>query len=649
MTSTVLNTSTARAVISPKLPIGVGTMYKQPAKMLSPLYTAPMTLTAFLSAAHPLQLLQGLWLIRGPGVVRGLLLAAVLLLSACGSTPPKQTGPLPKDSGSGETAVTLPDASQQVIDTSVRNKLLTLAKREGTLTARAARDQLLAEGVDPTTLTVVDSDIAWLEGDTDKADTLLNSIRSVDAASRDLLLTEKYRRALLRYDTVEALTLAYQRLQLHTGDSTLNRQVLIDTLWSALMRIDSASLRRLQQSAKDPEWRGWLALRMAYTGHGLPADQSSREAVSNWLKQYPNHPGASTPPSGLVAWLNTQPPSTIGVILPLSGRLASVGEALLEGVIEGFFTTYPTLATRPKLITIDSNAISDPIQAYQRAREQGADLIVGPLTKSQVQQLGMMPARDVPVIALNRPDGLLASEVNNWSALSLAPEDEAAQLAQLAFGRGHRRALVIRPNNDWGRRMEAALVQQWRNEGGVVVDTLTLANTPSLSEQVSKLVGGYASEARVRRIEAAFEAPVEARPRRRQDFDSVFMLLQTPDDARTLRPLLVFHYSGDVAVFAPSSVHSGQQLVQNRDLNDVTFLETPAVLNASSVDRFTRLKALGLDAIKFSHHWQQAEQGSLPLTLGSTGLLTRQSNGDVQRELIPTEFAGDNIRPLPLP
>jgi len=127
------------------------------------------------------------------------------------------------------------------------------------------------------------------------------------------------------------------------------------------------------------------------------------------------------------------------------------------------------------------------------------------------------------------------------------------------------------------------------------------------------------------------------------------MLLQTPDDARTLRPLLVFHYSGDVAVFAPSSVHSGQQRVQNRDLNDVIFLEIPAVLYASKVDRFTRLKALGYDAMKLSHHWSQAEQGSLPLVLGNTGLLTRQANGDVKRELIPTEFAGDKVRPLRLP
>lgn len=581
--------------------------------------------------------------------MKALALTATLLLSACGTTAPKQPGPLPSDAGSGEAAVTLPGASQQIIDTRVRNELLALAKREGTLTARAARDQLLVDGVDPTTLTVIDADIAWLEGDTDRADALLNSISSVDAASRDLLLSEKYRRATLRYDTVGALTLAYQRLQVHSGASTPDRQTRVDTLWSALMRVDDASIKRLQQRATNTDWHDWLTLRLAYAGTDLAAEQSNREAVGNWLKQYPNHPGAKTPPSGLVAWLNTQPPSTIGVILPLSGRLAAVGQALLDGVVEGFFSTYPAVETRPNLITIDSNTIGGVAEAYQRVREQGADFIIGPLTKSQVQQLGMMPTRDVPVIALNRPDGLLTSEINQWSALSLAPEDEATQLAQLAFGRGHRRAMVIRPNNDWGRRMEAALVQQWRNEGGVVVDTLMLADTPSLSEQVSKLVGGYASEARVRRIEAAFEAPVEARPRRRQDFDSVFMLLQTPDDARALRPLLVFHYSGDVAVFAPSSIHSGQQLLQNRDLNDVIFLETPAVLNASHVDRFTRLKALGFDAMKLSHHWQQAEQAVLPLTLGSTGRLTRQRNGDIQRELVPTEFAGDTVRPLRLP
>ena len=127
------------------------------------------------------------------------------------------------------------------------------------------------------------------------------------------------------------------------------------------------------------------------------------------------------------------------------------------------------------------------------------------------------------------------------------------------------------------------------------------------------------------------------------------MLLQTPDEARSLRPLLVFHYSGDVAVYAPSSIHSGQQLVQNRDLNDVIFVEVPAVLNASKVDRFTRLKALGHDAMRLSDHWRQAEDEALPLLRGQTGLLTRHPGGNVTRELIPAEFAGDNARPIRLP
>jgi len=640
--STALSTSTARAVISPKLPIGVGTMYKQPAKMLSPIYTARMTLTAHLPTAHPLRLFQGA------------ALAAALLLSACGATPPKPNSTLPNDSGSGEINVTLPEASRQVIDINVRNTLLALAKRDGTLAARAMRDALLLEGVDTTTLTFIDADIAWLEGDTAKADKLLNSIRSINRASRDVVLTEKYRRALVRSDAIGAVSLAYERLQLHTNARPKDRQALIDNVWSALMRLDQATIEQLKQREGSADWRGWLTLRSIYQSstfqtnkHNAPAN--SRETVIAWLKQNTNHSAAITPPSGLLAWLETQPPATIAVLLPLSDKLASVGEALLEGVIEGLFDTYPSLDTRPTLITLDSNAFSNSVEAYKSARARGADLVIGPLTKSQVQQLGMMPTRDIPVIALNRPDGLVAGETNRWSALSLAPEDEAAQLAQLAFGRGHRRAVVIRPDTDWGRRMEAALHHTWRAEGGVLVDTLVLRNEPSLSEQVSKLVGGYASEARVRAVEAAFDAPVEARPRRRQDFDSVFMLLQTPDDARTLRPLLVFHYSGDVAVFAPSSVHSGQQRVQNRDLNDVIFLEIPAVLYASKVDRFTRLKALGYDAMKLSHHWSQAEQGSLPLVLGNTGLLTRQANGDVKRELIPTEFAGDKARPLRLP
>ena len=69
---------------------------------------------------------------------------------------------------------------------------------------------------------------------------------------------------------------------------------------------------------------------------------------------------------------------------------------------------------------------------------------------------------------------------------------------------------------------------------------------------------------------------MESRPRRRQDFDGIFLLAPDPDTARRLRPLLVYHYAGDIPVYASSAVVNDQGKTQNRDLNGLIVLEIPA-------------------------------------------------------------------------
>ena len=104
--------------------------------------------------------------------------------------------------------------------------------------------------------------------------------------------------------------------------------------------------------------------------------------------------------------------------------------------------------------------------------------------------------------------------------------------------------------------MEVALNEVWRGIGGVTASTLTLEDTTAISEQIGSSAGSVASERRIQMLEAAFEAPVASRPRRRQDFDVIFLLASDPAQARRLRPLLIYHYSGDVPVYSSSAVYN---------------------------------------------------------------------------------------------
>ena len=595
--------------------------------MATPLYTATMTLR-FKTQSIRCQLA-----LRGVGVV------TVALLAGCASAPGDKGNSARSTIDPTEIPAPLPASPEQALDFEARNTVLNTAFSDGTLAARAERNTLLIKGIDAFTASFIESDIAWLEGERKKANVLLDGLTSTDPKSYDTLLAERQKRASQQSLWLKSARLAHQRLQLARDITT--QAGLKNILWSQLMQLDDDQLRAALRRSGTGDWRDWLALLQAY--------REDRGSVNRWLASHKNHSALNPLPSGLSEWLNTETPNTVAVLLPLSGKLASVGLAVLEGTIDNLYRTYPNPNERPQLLTIDTDEYSDAVSAYQSAVDRGAELVIGPLTKSQAQVLGNLPQRPIPIIALNRPEALTPRQAENWLSLSLAPEDEARQVARIAFGQGLRRSVIIRPDNDWGRRMEAALQQTWRQLGGTVRGSVALTATTPASEQISRAVGAFASEARIKTAERAFETPVEARARRYEDFDSLFLLTQTPDEARSIRPLLVFHYSGDIPVFSPSSIYSGQQQLQNRDLNDVIFVETPAIINSSETDRFTRLKALGHDAVLLLDHWQQALHTQTPFAWGDTGLLSRLPNGEVTRELIPVEFAGDKVRRLRLP
>jgi len=320
-----------------------------------------------------------------------------------------------------------------------------------------------------------------------------------------------------------------------------------------------------------------------------------------------------------------------------------------DGVLEAFFETYPDPRDRPQLFAVDTEGYADTLTAYRDAEVRQADIVIGPLTKTDAALLRDAPNRSLPVIALNRPESSTQRGPGNWISLSLAPEDEARQLAQIAFGNGQRRALIIQPSSDWGGRMEAALSQRWRELGGTLVEKLIVQAEPSESEQISEAVGAFQSEARIKSFEDAFDAPVEARPRRRQDFDVVFLLAPDVATARRLRPLLVYHYTADVPVYASSAVANSDKGSQNRDLNELVVLEIPALASGAKISQGLRLKALGKDAVQLVDHWSQLSSTDSTFLRADTGILSTTQSGNIERELIPAVFEGGSLQPLALP
>jgi outer membrane PBP1 activator LpoA protein len=263
------------------------------------------------------------------------------------------------------------------------------------------------------------------------------------------------------------------------------------------------------------------------------------------------------------------------------------------------------------------------------------------------------------VLALNRLDGAgaLAPGSSALVQFALAPEDEARDIASLAFGAGARNALLMRPQGDWGSKVAQALTERWGELGGTIANSVTYSGREDYSATVKEALDIPASEQRAQAVRELLATNIEFNARRRQDVDVIFLLSGNGAEARSLKPLLAFHYAGSVPVYATSSIYSGVADPRDRDLDDINFVETPWLLGENpqlknaivagrtGTDSYSRLNALGADAFLVQSQFRQLQGGADALFRGNTGLLTMDPQLHIQRELVLTTFEEGAIKP----
>ena len=514
-----------------------------------------------------------------------------------------------------------------------------IVSERGWLFALAELEALEPALISTETEQFIRSQLLWLKGDTETANALLNQILASDEDELDLLLAERQRRAVDKGDSITAAKLALDRLRLTRSKAgSITHSEVFNLLSMASESQIAAELRRTEPSS---DWAAWLSLNRAY--------RKGRQEVLKWRASHPTMPsGLMDLPSGLSTWLNDDLPTRVAVLLPLSGRLKDVGSTILQGISEGFFVTYRDVDLRPQLITIDTEVTGSGSDAYLEALERGADFVIGPLTKERVTEIRALDNLPIPVLALNRGAADAGKELSSEQpllSLSLAPEDEAIQLASLVWREGLRQPMVIVPDSVWGERMLAAFDSAWRTLGGELRAVTKLTSETNDNESIARDLATLQSESRINEVEKAFEAPVDSQARRRTDLDSVVLLTPTPQMARETRPLLRFHYAGKLPVFAPSTIYKAESSIANRDLNGLKFVLRPSALSTDP-QRSQSLYALGLDAAALIEHFNQAEETRGTLLFGEIGDLSVDENGNVRRRLLPAVIARGKARPI---
>ncbi len=322
----------------------------------------------------------------------------------------------------------------------------------------------------------------------------------------------------------------------------------------------------------------------------------------------------------------------IGLLLPSKGPHADAAKIIREGFLAAYYQTLEHKPTDPTVKFYDTGDGHKVREAYQQALADQVTFIVGPLTKPEVEAMANTRLQ-IPVLALNTiPEDNTTQ--NLLYQFGLLPEDEVTAVGQLALRQGHKNALILAPDNDWGHRLASTFKHFWQSNRGNVADTGYFKSNHDLDEKIQGLL----------RVNGG---------NRRQDADMIF-IAASPEIARHIKPLLSLYSANNLPIYATSSVYSGANLSKyEQDMNGIRFCDMPWILQPSShlqdenqtLERLSkqgqqapRFYALGMDAYQLA--LQLGRSNHLPSygISGYTGNLHLNGYQRIERGLVCAKF-----------
>ena len=430
-----------------------------------------------------------------------------------------------------------------------------------------------------------------------------------------------------------------------------------ERIWQNLMLIPETELLEWAERSPDTQFGQWLQLAALARNSRLTLDEQLA-AVDVWQQQHSLHPAARTLPGGLAMLqeIARNRPKHVALLLPLSGPLEKTGSAIRDGFMAAYYESLNKGFAVPFVRVYDSQQVQDMNAAYNQARFDGAEWLIGPVNKLQVQELQERDTLPLPTLALNYGDRTESgSTPANLYQYGLAAEDEAIQIAEKAWADGKRRALILVPQGNWGERIYAAFEERWLALGGSISEKRFYPNRQDYNPDVKALLNVDESQRRFQIMRKVLAQNTEFEPRRRQDADWIFMVA-LPQQARQIKPTLAFNFAGDLPVYATSHLYSGEpNPAKDRDLNGVQFCDVPWLLQAGSLQQtveqampggqgsYARLYAMGVDAFRLLPRLKQLEILPGSQVFGSTGALMLGSDRRIVRRTECTIF--ENGRP----
>lgn len=561
--------------------------------------------------------------------------STALLISACGSTPSTTSEGQASDNNASDTLVSFPESIefdrileeleniQQTPSPERDRQLLAFAERIPTLkTEDSIRQNQILLG----SLLDINTDLlnTFEYGRFVIASSKLYSTTGNYSDLYDVVYSPRVSSELDFFTLEQQIAILEQRAQvdeyyLLVNDSLLSRIALAERLsdsidltqntemiWQTLNRLDQTTIDQSIITSTDTTLIGWYEL-AAIDREFIESPEKKYRAIRTWIQQNPSHPGATELPLDLqlLQLIFKNKPGHIALLLPLSGKFSGAANAIRDGFFSAYYNESESF-TKPQVSLFDTHE-QDVTTLYDKAINQGADFVIGPLSKDNVAAL-QQHVLSVPTLALNYIDNNSDNVRNiNLYQFGLSLEDEAEQVAQYAIGQGLKYALVLADSNDWSIRTAQSFINQWQDLGGVIVDKRDYNKDSNFSDEIESLLNISESQSRATQLKRLFGENFEYEPRRRNDIDMIF-LVSRANDGRQIKPILAFHYAGDVPVYATSQLYSSVEGTdKTRDLNGITVITLPWLIEDSKQKQaiennirittsFERLYALGSDA-----------------------------------------------------
>ena len=418
-----------------------------------------------------------------------------------------------------------------------------------------------------------------------------------------------------------------------TSYESVRKKQLAERIWSSVKKLPLGYAETLARTANSEEELAWWDLAARLLNPLTPTLQQRGWDI--WRAENPNHIASKHPPSEVSLMRNA--PTTIALLLPQSGPLAEASRAIRDGFITAYWSTQLTNETevnqKQNILIYDTyaNSMEDVVS---RAEADGAQVILGPLSKSNVRSMTTLNTA-IPTIVFNRIDPTLVEQdpISNRSnrqipQFSLAVEDEVEELARRITRERLTRIIVFTNEAPWSDRALAALSASLPKSARIISLT-TLTDLKTVTVDVGRALGIQESFMRQNDIQSLVRREIEFVPRRRNDIHVAVGFVGSEEYA-SLVAALDFHFGSDIPLFVTSAaLRSGGPIKQK---NETQFVALPLTLFPSSLRSELELAfpdakkhpsfyALGLDAYRLANHFERLMGGvSIPATTGNLRL-----------------------------